>query len=188
MKSLRIALAAAVVAVFAVVAPSPAQAYPGVTVVVSNIVKIGGQDAKVTASTSPAVDCDWVVKFGDQTRTGSGSSISVVFQTQVTDQVRTGIVTATCTYDDGATPTASGGGSGAGLGTSFVTATQTATGQGTITCLPRGGGGNGDGGGGGGILPNTGGERLAWLIIGALLVLVGGGVVVASRRREADLT
>ena len=50
--------------------------------------------------------------------------------------------------------------------------------------------GDGDGGDGdnGGLLPNTGGERLAWLIIGGLLVLVGGGVVVASRGAKPDLT
>jgi LPXTG-motif cell wall-anchored protein len=61
---------------------------------------------------------------------------------------------------------------------------------GTITLLPvdddddDDGDGDGDGDGGG-ILPNTGGERLMWLLVGALLVLVGSATVVASRRRHA---
>ncbi len=89
------------------------------------------------------------------------------------------------------------------LGAGLVTATQTAGDVGTQTLLPEdddddgdddgdGDGdddgdddGNGGGGDNGGLLPNTGGERLAWLIIGGMLVLVGGGVVVASRRRDA---
>jgi LPXTG-motif cell wall-anchored protein len=79
----------------------------------------------------------------------------------------------------------------------LATVETSAEGSGVQTLLPEDdddddddGDGDDDGNGGGdgdngGLLPNTGGERLAWLIIGAMLVLVGGGVVMASRRRES---
>lgn len=176
MKTVRLALAAAVVAFIAMVAPSPAQAYPVVTVTVSEATVIGGHHIHITATVDPSsINCDWTLTFLGDTRTGSGSSISETFSTPVVNHVEHHDAVATCSY----TP------SGA-----EVQSQATATGVGTQTLLPRhrhhhhGDDGDGDGEGGG-ILPNTGGERLLWLLIGGMLVVVGGGVVVASRRRDA---
>jgi LPXTG-motif cell wall-anchored protein len=208
MKKLRLALAVAVVAFFAVLTPSPAQAYPGVTVNVSERTVVGGHDIKIRATVDPDVNCQWTLIFLGETRHGSGSSITRTFETPEVDDVEYRDAVAICDYDDTDPAldnnTAMGGGGGVGsLGASLVTAPQQAADVGTQTLLPEdddddgdddgdGDGdddgdddGNGGGGDNGGLLPNTGGERLAWLIIGGMLVLVGGGVVVASRRRDA---
>ena len=204
MKTVRLAVATAVVALLALMAPSPVQAYPALTVTVSESTVTGGDDITITAVVSPAVDCEsWSLTFLGDTRTGSGSSITETFDTPEVDETEHHDAVATCTWDDPhpgpqdeAAPSVTGSGSvgslGTAVGASLVTELVTATGTGTQTLLPLDGGdddddGNGGGDGdGGGILPNTGGERLAWLVIGAMLVLVGGGVVLASRRRDAD--
>jgi len=190
MKKLRLALAAAVVAFLTVIAPTPAQAYPGVTVTVSTATVIGGDDITITATVDPKINCDWDLTFLGEEVGGSGTSVQHVFDTpEVNEETKVDAI-ATCTFDDG-TSALGGGGTGS-LGASLVTVEQSVSGVGTQTLLPLGGGGDDDddgssGGGGddGGLLPNTGGERLAWLVIGGLLVLVGAGVVVASRRRDS---
>lgn len=200
MKKLRLALAVAVVAFFTVIAPSPAQAYPGVTVTVSDHELVGGNDVTITATVDPAIDCDeWELTYQGDTRTGSGTSITATFSTPEVDERTETNSFATCFFDndifDGpnAAPSVSGGGGAGTLGT-LVMDPDSASGVGDVILLPLGddnddddddGNGGGDNGDGGGILPNTGGERLAWLVIGAMLVLVGAGVVVASRRRDA---
>ena len=172
MKSVRTALAVLVVAALAILVPSfPAQAYPDVTVSVSTRTVVGGEDMTITATANGTPDCAWQLTYRGETKTAdSGSSITEVFQTPEVDEVTKNNAHATCTFDDG-----TGGGGEA------VTALQTATGSATQTLLPKDSG-NGDGGG---LLPNTGGERLAWLVVGGLLVLIGGATVVASRRRDA---
>jgi LPXTG-motif cell wall-anchored protein len=139
------------------------------TCTVSDRVVTGGEDVTVTAQSSSAVAATWTLTYEGQNRNRSGNPVSATFDTDEVDEPTQTIVTATVTQ---------GGNS--------------ATCNGTVVLLPRDGDGDGDGdgnGGGsgdnGGLLPNTGGERLVWLIIGGILVLAGGGVVVASRRREA---
>jgi LPXTG-motif cell wall-anchored protein len=198
MKKLRLAVAVAVVASFAVLASSPAQAYPVVQVHVSERTVTGGNSILIEASVIPTnIDCSWELVFLGQHRFGSGNSISETFSTPTVQGIEHHTATATCEYNSG--PQTLGGGSASSLGTSLHTADPaSASGSGEQTLLPRhhgddngdgdnDGDGDGDGNGGdnGGLLPNTGGERLAWLIIGGMLVLVGGGVVVASRRRDA---
>ena len=200
MKKLRLALAVAVVAFFTVIAPSPAQAYPGVTVTVSDHTLVGGNDVTITATVDHAIDCDeWELTYQGDTRTGSGTSITATFSTPEVDEETETNSFATCFFDDdifdGPNSAASvSGGGGAGALGALVMAPDSASGVGDVILLPLGddnddddddGNGGGDNGDGGGILPNTGGERLAWLVIGAMLVLVGAGVVVASRRRDA---
>lgn len=154
MKTVRLAVATALVASFAVLASSPAQAYPGLTCSISDVDAVKGEDFTVTATVDPALSSDWTVKYEDVTRTDSDTtSTTATFEANVSTTVVATVtqngVSSTCTgrvdFDDDD---------------------------------------DGDGGGGG-ILPNTGGERLAWLVIGGMLVLVGGGVVLASRKRDA---
>jgi LPXTG-motif cell wall-anchored protein len=199
MKKFRLAVAVALVASFSMLASSSAQAqnYPVVTVNVSERSVVGGEDILIEATVSPStIDCQWTLTFLGQERTGSGNSISETFSTPEVNSETQVEAVAVCTYDDGAN--LSGSGSSRTAGASLATVETTATGTGTQTLLPEDddgdedgdgdgdGGGDGDGDGdNGGLLPNTGGERLAWLIIGAMLVLVGGGVYMASRQRDA---
>jgi LPXTG-motif cell wall-anchored protein len=194
MKKLRLAVAVAVVAAFSVLASSPAQAYPGVTVTVSEATVVGGNPIEITATVDPDIDCDWELTFLGDTVTGSGTSITETFDTPEVDDVEQHEAVAECFFDNGLE--ARGGGGSRTLGASLATVEVSSTGSGTQTLLPVDDDDDGDGdedgdedgdgdGDGGGILPNTGGERLAWLVIGAMLVLVGGGVVMASRRRDA---
>ena len=197
MKKLRLPLASALVAALAVLTASPAQTlpaapYPDFRVIVSNEVVVGGDEATVTARTDPEFDCEsWEFQYLDQTETdGSGPTASATFDTREVDEVEVDPVTATCIVGHN---NALGAGGASSLGTGLVTSHESVSGTGSITLLPEDGDGDGDddgdGGNGdgddGGLLPNTGGERLLWLLIGTLLVLVGGGVVVSSRRRDA---
>lgn len=174
MKTIRLAVAAAVVATFAVLASAPAQAYPGLQCNVSDAEVEGGDDVKVKITVDPDVNSKFTLKYQGEERDDSGTSFTTEFDTpEVNEDTET---------------------------TVFGTVTQngnTAECTGAIL-LEDGDGNDGDGndddgngasnGDGGGLLPDTGGERIAWLIIGGLLVLVGGGVVLASRRRDTDLT
>jgi LPXTG-motif cell wall-anchored protein len=199
MKKLCLAVSVALVASFSVLVSSPAQAqdYQFVVVNVSERTVTGGDDIQITATAN--IKCDsWELEFmGVEVSKGSSSFITHVFETPEVDDEEDHVATATCFYDD-LNALGSGGGRGT-MGTLIIVQAE-AEGSGVQTLLPEGddddddddgdgdGDGNGNGGGdgdNGGLLPNTGGERLAWLIIGAMLVLVGGGVVVASRRRDA---
>lgn len=95
-------------------------------------------------------------------------------------------VTATCTFNEGQ---ALGGGAGRLATVSLATAvTQPASATVHVLDTKDGHGkkhhknkdddDNGN-------LPNTGGERLAWLVIGLLLVAAGSTVVVSSRKRDS---
>lgn len=205
MKKLRLAVAVALVASFSVLVSFPAQAqgYEVVTVTVSEREVVGGEDILIEASASldnEAFVCDsWELTFlGEERSAGSGSSISETFSTPEVNETEEHDAVATCFYDDGTN--ALGGGGSRTVGASLATVETSATGTGVQTLLPRDGDGDGDedgdgdgdedgdgdgDGDNGGLLPNTGGERLAWLIIGAMLVLVGGGVYMASRQRDA---
>ena len=173
MKRLQLALAGAVVATLTVLAPSPAQAYPTMMCTVSDRVVTGGEDVTVTAQASPDTDSTtWTLSYEGQNRSRSGNPVTATFDTDEVDEPTQTTVTATVTNQAGDSSTCTG----------------------VIVLLPRDsddddeGDGDGDGGGSGdngSLLPNTGGERLIWLIIGAMLVLVGGGVVATSRRRDA---
>jgi LPXTG-motif cell wall-anchored protein len=94
---------------------------------------------------------------------------------------------ASCTYDDAQVPQAQGAPGGV-MGASVVAAIQTVSTTGALTNANCRAGdddddSNGDDDDDHGSLPDTGGERLMWLILGALL-LIGGGVTVARSRAE----
>ena len=176
MQRLRLTLAVAIISSLTVLAPSPSQAYPVFMCSITDVNVEGGDLAEVTATVSPAVASDFELTYLTQVHTDEGvTSTTASFETNEVDDPTNTTVFATVTTQ----------------GEEFSCA-------GTIRLFPRddddddddgdgddddddGGDGDGDNGG---LLPNTGGERLAWLIIGGILVLVGGGVVVASRRRD----
>jgi LPXTG-motif cell wall-anchored protein len=189
------------------VGASPAQsaeAY-GVEVTITSVTKFEDQTYKVSAKASPGVDCDWTLKnnAAGQTITeeDGGSTISHTFHAQDVSHDTTFSSKATCKYSgkDPAfpVPEALGGFGGAlGFATAVAAPVHTASDSGTVTILDRNGNGNGNGhhhkknknkddDDDNGNLPNTGGERLAWLVIGLLLVAAGSTVVVSSRKRES---
>jgi len=182
MKTLRLTLAAAVISAIAFLAPVPAsaQGYQGLSCTVSDHLVTGGDDVTVEAEALPDNDdATWTLEYDGQSEDRSGNPVSATFETDEVDDPTQTTVTATVTLNGQSTEC---------TGSIFLTPEDDdddgdddgdGDGDGDDD---GGGGGDGDGGG---LLPNTGGERLAWLIIGAMLVLVGGGVVVASRRRDA---
>ena len=164
MKTLRLAIATTMAAAFVVFAQTPAQAYPvgGCSIGVSDSTPDEGDEFTVTVTASPEEgDTDFTAEYGGQSDSESNAtSFTTEFEA-----------------DDGET---------------LIEATATREGV-TVSCsttinVDDDGDGDEDGDGdgdGGGLLPNTGGERLLWLIIGILLITVGGGVIMASRRRDA---
>jgi LPXTG-motif cell wall-anchored protein len=176
-------------------AASPAQAYPSVTVRISDITVIGGHKIVITASTDPGVNCTWRLSYnaktGTRTVTGSGPSISHTFDTRRVSHIVHETASASCTFDDASVPTTAGA---VGLApASVVAALRTVSATGNVTLLPLRNNGDhddsdddddSDDSDDDGNLPNTGGERLAWLIIGLLLVVAGTAVVVSSRKRS----
>jgi LPXTG-motif cell wall-anchored protein len=194
MITLRLAAAALVAGAATLLSSGAAQAYPdspNVVITIPDSVLYGGDTFDYTAKAD--VDCDWTVTYaqsaGGKTQTGSGASISGTFDTKVVTKTYKSPITALCKYDDGV-PAVS-----AEIVTSnqvtpafFSTATgdvlqaaaQEASASAVVTLLPRGAAAAPDNNG---ALPNTGGSSLWILIVGAGLVLVGGGLAYAARRR-----
>jgi LPXTG-motif cell wall-anchored protein len=123
------------------------------------------------------VDCHPIsITWNGQTKSGTGSHLVVTFQTHKGDAHRKALKSdvASCTYTDPG-------------GTQH---TVSSNGRVIIDECKKGNGdddddddSDGDDDDDHGSLPNTGGERLMWLILGALL-LVGGGATVASSRSD----
>ena len=175
MKTLRLAVATSMAAAFVVFAQTPAQAYPvaSCSIGVSDSTPDDGDDFTVTVTATPSEDgTDFFASYGSQNDSESDvTSFTTTFEADDDDE----LITATATRE-GATVSCS----------TTIDVDDDDDGDGDGDGDDDGDGdGNGGGGDNGGLLPNTGGERLAWLIIGGMLVLVGGGVLVASRRREA---
>jgi LPXTG-motif cell wall-anchored protein len=164
MKTLRLAIATSMAAAFVAFAQTPAQAYPvsSCSIGVSDSTPSDGEDFTVTVTSTPSEsDTDFTAEYDEQSDSGDGTSFTTEFEAVDGEE----LIEATATRD-GVTVRCS-----------------------TTVNVDEDGDDDGDGGDGegdnGGLLPNTGGERLAWLIIGAMLVLVGGGVYMASRQRDA---
>jgi len=205
MKRLATAALAGLVVLAGFAGASPAQAAEayGVDVTITSVTKFEDQTYKITAKASPGVDCDWTLtnNAAGQTVTeeDGGATISHTFHAQNVSHDTTFSSKATCKYSgkDPAFPVPealSGFGGALGFATAVAPPVHTASDSGTVTILDRNGNGNGhhhkkhkkgkDDDDDNGNLPNTGGERLAWLVIGLLLVAAGSTVVVSSRKRE----
>lgn len=161
------------------------------------------KNVKISADASPGVDCDWTLTYRGQTATeeDGGSSTSHTFNA---GNEGNHTAKAVCKYSgtDSAfpIPEALGGFGGAGrIATAVADPVHTSSAS-TVVHVIDGKDGNGNGNGhhhkkhhkkhdgdDNGHLPNTGGERLAWLVIGLLLVAAGTTVVVSSRKRETTV-
>lgn len=198
----------------AVPAPANAQQGYGtqtVEVTISDVTQIGGQDIRVRAvartSAGKPVNCTvFRVTFGGssseyvngQGATGSGSVFNHVYDTDRVPRDLPGFAVAHCTYEDTTLPSALGG--TARLSAALPSALQTASSaRGAVNLLAFGDddddsddsddsgdsddsddSDDDDGG-----LPDTGGERLLWLLIGLALVAGGTTVIVSSRDRNS---
>ena len=204
MKRVATAAMAGLVVLAGLVGASPAQADGySVDLTIKSVVKNEGQTYKLTAKATPAVDCDWTLKAPGKTVTeeDGGGTISHTFTAPNVSHDTVFDSKVTCKYSgtDPAfpIPEALGFKGGAlGFATAVAPPVHTVTASGTVTVLQKGGNhhngnghhkkhGNKDDDDDNGNLPNTGGERLAWLVIGLLLVAAGSTVVVSSRKRDS---
>lgn len=174
-------IAAAVGAAVIVVLGSATSAFadyetPSVELQLDPTTVVGGQSFTATATSNQ--DCEsWSIVFDGPTTDGpaggSGTQAVTEFSTTPVEQIETGTVTATCTYDDGLKASA--------LVDLSATADITVNPAGVAGPIDGGDGGDGDFGG----LAGTGGPHL-WLAIGgAALTALGAGAVVRSRRLSA---
>ena len=167
MKTLRLAIATSMAAAFVVFVQTPAQAYPvgACSIGVSDSTPTEGEEFTVTVTATPEEGgTDFTADYEGQSDSGSGTSFTTEFEAVDGEE----LIEATATRE-GVTVRCS------------ITVNVDEDGD---DGDDDGDGGDGDGDNGG-LLPDTGGERLLWLLIGGLLVLVGGGVVLSSRRRES---
>jgi LPXTG-motif cell wall-anchored protein len=199
MKRVATAAVAGLIALASFVGTTPAYAadgYGGATVVIKLIPnektvhegKSFDFDFKAETSTGHNVHCiTHTFKFnGHSNQSGTFTAPQV---SSNTDRP----ISITCSYEEDDLVTLGGG--GGRLSTSFATAIQSQSDSGVVHILNRGGNKhhddddhhgkkNKDDDDDNGNLPNTGGERLAWLVIGLLLVAAGSTVVVSSRKRD----
>jgi LPXTG-motif cell wall-anchored protein len=194
MKKLRLIAAVAIAGAFMMLSTGAAQAYPDTNLTLSaDSPVVGGKVTNFEANAD--VTCDTLtVSFSDgkassETTTRTGHDVDTLtgsYVTKAVDEKTSTTMTATCTYDDtNVVAPAKAKSSGVvpafystKTGSTLQAATQNLHASAVVVLLPKGGDD------GNGVLPNTGGLRLSLLVIGGLLVLVGVGVTVASRRRN----
>lgn len=194
MKTLRLAVASAVVAACALFAlAGPAAAYPDAT---CSITDPGRACAGNTLTLTAAVDglpagasCSPIsITWKGVTRTGTGTTLAAQFPTSAAD-IGTSSDLASCTYVDSQTGTKTVSTSGTVIVTDCTTAGPDDEGtsegsDGSDSDSDSDSDSSDSDSDASGILPNTGGERLLWLIIGLVLVVGGATVVIRSRRSE----
>jgi len=192
MFKLRLAAAAGIACAVTLLS-SGAQAYPDcgidLDLNLNNGTLVGGKTLKFSAD-SGEEQCDWAVTYRGDTQTDSGTSIEGSFSTPVVTKKTVNKITASCTHDisddvaapaDSASTTVtpaiySAQPSAVVQAPVFATCSVSAN----VTLLPKGGVDNNDDG----ALPDTGGSNLWILVLGGALVVAGGGVTYAARRRH----
>lgn len=197
MNKLRLLAVAVIMSAFAMFASAPAQAYPDVVVVLTaDSSVVGGKTVHFTADTTAHnVQCDWTVTWTDgvgagedPVRTGQGLSLKGTFKSKVVTSSTATTMKVECLYDDAVAPVV------AKISTSNTVTPAIYTGKATtlqakivpaapasaiVTLLPAGSSvADAE-------LPDTGGTNLSWLLIGGVLVVAGGGVTYAARRRQS---
>lgn len=169
--------------------------YPdcGIPLTLTGATVTGGESFKFTASAGDT-DCDWTVTYKSQSKSGSGTSISGTFSTDVVSKKSTDRIVATCVREvpgtaSGPAPTTSTEVTEALFTTGPSAALQAATAScpvtANVTLLPQGLAPEDDTDDNG-VLPDTGGSSFWVLLVGVGLVLTGGGLTYATRRRGAS--
>lgn len=193
MFKLRLVAAAAIACAVTLLSSGAAQAYPdcGISLSLNNATLVGGGTFTYTADAG-TVDCDWTVTYRDKVKKASGTSVSGSFKTPAVNKKTTSTITAECTHEATESSAAVEPSDSADVTPAFYSATPSDAVQAAdvtcpvtakVTLLPAGLADNGDANSNG-LLPNTGGASFWILLLGAALVLGGGGVTYASRRRH----
>lgn len=198
MFKLRLAAAAAIAGAATLLSAGAAQAYPdgpNVTLTVGDSILVGGNSFSYTAD-SDGVDCAWTVTYAagrasgeSATQTGNGTSLEGTYKTKVVTDTFKSPIKAVCRYDDTKVVTAkvvtsntvSPAFFATGASSAIQAAFQNANASATITLLPEGSNGANDDS----ALPDTGGSHLWILVLGGALVVAGGGITYATRRRHS---
>ena len=186
-------LLVALMSIFAASAASAASAPPPFKAEVPEDVD-PGEEFTMTFD-SGNINCDWSLKtfHGQKPPGGSGTTYTVTLTAPNGNGKY--VVTALCTWDPETVGSASAPASTSTTVTPAVFSTEAAASSDTLLAAPQtdtysaelvvgdpGSGGDDDAEGGG--LPNTGGDNVALLAVGAGLVVVGAGVTIAARRRK----
>jgi len=174
----KLAGASAAAVLTALIPLGAAQAYvePTIEVSVSDTTVVEG--STFTAKASSNISCDgWTLAFDGTAEKGSGKVFSADFTAPDVSKTTKLPLVGTCGYDD--TKLSSAPATAANAATVVPAASQALSRTITITVLPKGGDGDG-------ALPDTGGSNLPLLLIGGMLVVAGGGVTYAARRRGAS--
>jgi LPXTG-motif cell wall-anchored protein len=200
MIKLRLVAAAAIAAAATLLFSGAAQAAaypdnPGVTLTIDDSSLVGGRTFHFSAEAE--VPCEWTITYSaghapgvDATQTGSGTSLTGSYKTKVVTATFKSPIKAVCTYDDNqqvvakvvtsneVTPAFYAIGDSA---STLQAAIQNASASATITLLPQGASGDDEEG----ALPETGGSNVWILVLGGALVVAGGSVTYAARRRHS---
>ncbi len=187
--------AAAAIACAVTLLSSGAQAYPDcgidLDLDINNSTLVGGKSFSYTADSGDEI-CDWAVTYrGDSQEESGTTSISGSFSTPVVTKKTVNKITASCTHvisDEAAAPADSGSNvvtpaiySAQPSAVAQAPVTATCSVSANVTLLPKGGADNNDDG----ALPDTGGSNLWILVLGGALVVAGGGITYAARRRHS---
>ena len=190
MFKLRLAAAAAIACAMTLLS-SGAQAYPdcGISLTLNDSTLVGGKTFSFTADAGD-VECDWTVTYRGKTKTGSGTSISGSYSTPVVSKKTTTKITASCEHELEDSSAAASSASASTVTPAFYSAQSSAVlpaatavcpVSANVTLLPKGGVADEDDG----ALPDTGGSNLWFLVLGGALVVAGGSVTYAARRRHS---
>ena len=189
MFKLRLAAAAAIACGVTLLSSGVAQAYPdcGVSLSLNDSTVVGGKSFTFTADAGET-DCDWAVTYRGKTKTGSGTSITGSFSTPDVSKTTSSKIVAECTHE--ATESSAKASASSDVTPAFFSTGTASTVQAldvtcpvsaTVTLLADGVANEDDG-----VLPNTGGSNLWLLALGGALVVGGGGVTYAARRRHSS--
>lgn len=183
-------VAAAAIACAVTLLSSGAQAYPdcGISLSLNDSTVVGGKNFSFTAD-SGDVDCAWTVTYRGKSKTGTGTSISGSYSTPEVSKKTTSKIVAACEHELTASKSASASGStvtpafySAQSSAVLPAATTVCSVSATVTLLPKGGVADE---GADDSLPDTGGSNLWILVLGGALVVAGGGITYAARRRHS---
>jgi LPXTG-motif cell wall-anchored protein len=197
MPKLRLAFVALIVALLSMFAAPAAFAEYAPQAIEADVPDDIDPGEEFTVTFTSEFPCAWTSTFnGEEGAPGAGTTYDATFTAPLEDGVYT--LTAFCTWDPETTNPASSSVESAGAVTpaSYSAEPQTDTYSVEIQVGDVSGDGDDDGSGSGsgsgddssdsasGLLPDTGGSNASLIAIGAGLVVVGGGVAVAARRRS----
>lgn len=160
---------------------SPALAYPDVECHISDPGRAcEGEPLHLTATVDPAVDCTNIsITWNGMTRSGTGSSLTAKFPTRKGDADRPALRrdSVSCTYMDTAANGSQSPRTVSAVGRVVISECDDDGDDDSDDSDDSDGDEDDDNGG----LPNTGGERLIWLLVGLMLIAGGATTVVSAR-------